>query len=100
MRLDHLLSREIRVEVIGVISALMAPMVDRAIITPPRQVGCAGSPQGEHRIGRDLAKTPNRSIVRTAFPVTLQLLRVQPPVLDRVSTPESARPRRAFSSAG
>jgi hypothetical protein len=64
VRLDHLLSREIRVEVIGVISALKAPMVDRAIATSLSPGGMSGCDlRVALEIGRDLAKTPNRSIV-------------------------------------
>ena len=39
MRLDHLLSRENRVETIGAVSALKAPMVDRASVVSPSSGG-------------------------------------------------------------
>ena len=46
MRLDHLLSREIRVSILGGIGALMAPTVDRTVDRFPSQVGSAGARKG------------------------------------------------------
>ena len=43
MRLDHLLSREFLVLVLGGTGALMAPTVDRSVVRFPSQVGSAGT---------------------------------------------------------
>jgi hypothetical protein len=43
VRLDHLLSRENRVETIGAVSALMAPRVDRASVASPSSGGARRS---------------------------------------------------------
>ena len=70
MRLDHLLSREFQVEVIGEISALMAPRlivaIDIALLSGERGAGLRA---GE--IADDLAKHRYRP-VRAGVPVTLQ----------------------------
>jgi hypothetical protein len=93
VRLDHLLSREIRVLTRGGVGALMAPKVDRTVDRSPLSGGWRRrftAPETD----RDPTKTPiTRSIIRTGIPATLHVLRVQPPAATDASSPdESAAP--------
>ena len=64
MRLDHLLSREIRVSILGGIEALMAPTVDRAVDRFPSQVGSAGARKGGGDRSRPGENHRTRSSIR------------------------------------
>ena len=83
MRLDHLLSREIRVSTLGGVEALMAPRVDRTVarVSPPGgarrrrsariEAGGRYATWKEHRTHSDIRNA--------VFPVTLQGLRCSRP---------------------
>ena len=65
MRLDHLLSRENRVSVLGGTEALMAPRLIAPIVCTPSQVRCTVDPQGEAEIERDLARNTEPAHTRS-----------------------------------
>ena len=85
MRLDHLLSREIRAPIIGEIGALMAPrLIARSIVSPVKVGGGMDLRVGADR-ERPWREHRTRSHVRIRFPVTLQSLRAQPRVATEAS---------------
>jgi hypothetical protein len=96
VRLDHLLSREIRVGTIGEVPTIKAPrLIARSLACPP---GGMRRRVRSSEIDRDLAtNTETARTFRAGIPVTLHLLRVQPPAS---TVSHASATRRAFSSAG
>jgi hypothetical protein len=66
VRLDHLLSREYQVEVLGVISALLAPRLIVAIDTTSSSGGRGADPRIREVAG-DLAKCTDTALFGSEF---------------------------------